>query len=99
MRFTLSKISSVKVRVWGTRGISVSRDFAKLPRGTHSFAWKPPGRGRYRVRIEARGPSGPVGVEERTVKVTTPAKPKKKKPKQEKLKPEKRDEKPQPAAS
>ncbi len=94
VRFKLSKISSVKVRVWGARGISVSRDFAKLPRGTHSFAWKPPGRGRYRVRIEARGPSGPVGVEERTVKIKTPAKPKKKKPKpQEKLKPEKRDEK------
>ena len=72
MRFTLSKISSVKVRVWGARGISVSRDFAKLPRGTHSFAWSPPGRGRYRVRIEARGPSGPVGVEERTVKIKHP---------------------------
>ena len=65
--------------MWGTRGISVSRDFAKLPRGTHAFAWRPPGRGRYRVRIEARGPSGPVGVEQRTVKIKTPAKPKKKK--------------------
>lgn len=81
VRFTLSKISSVKVRVWGTRGVSVAREFAKLPRGTHSFAWKPEGRGRYRVRIEARGPSGPVGVETRTVRVTTPVKPKKKKKK------------------
>lgn len=79
VRFTLSKVSSVKVRVWGARGISVSRDFAKLPRGAHSFAWKPEGRGRYRVRIEARGPSGPVGVETRTVRVTTPVKPKMKK--------------------
>ena len=51
---------------------------SKLTRGSHSFAWRPPGRGRYRVRIEAQGPSGPVGVEERTVRVTTPAKPKKK---------------------
>lgn len=84
VRFTLSKVSSVKVRVWGTRGLSVSRDFAKLPRGTHAFAWRPPGRGRYRIRIEARGPSGPLGVEERTVKVKTPAKPKKKKAKHEK---------------
>ncbi|MBE2318930.1 hypothetical protein DVA67_023355 [Solirubrobacter sp. CPCC 204708] len=84
VRFTLSKVSSVKVRVWGARGMSVSRDFAKLPRGTHSFDWRPPGRGRYRVRIEARGPSGPVGVEQRTVKVKTPAKPKSKKPKHEK---------------
>jgi hypothetical protein len=78
VRFTLSKVSSVKVRVWGTRGMSVSKDFARLPRGSHSFAWRPPGRGRYRVRIEAQGPSGPVGVEQRTVRVTTPAKPKKK---------------------
>lgn len=85
VRFTLSKVSSVKVRVWGARGMSVSKDFAKLPRGGHSFAWKPAGRGRYRVRIEARGPSGPVGVEMRTVKVRTPAA-KKKKTKQEKEK-------------
>lgn len=79
VRFTLSKISSVKVRVWGARGLSVSKDYAQLPRGAHAFAWRPPGRGRYRVRIEAKGPSGPTGVEERTVRVTTPAKPKKKK--------------------
>ena len=84
VRFRLSKVSSVKVRVWGKRGISVSRDFARLPRGTHAFAWKPEGRGRYRVRIEARGPSGPVGVETRTVRVTTPAAKKKKAKKKEK---------------
>lgn len=87
VRFTLSKVSSVKVRVWGKRGISVSRDFARLPRGTHSFPWKPEGRGRYRVRIEARGPSGPVGVETRTVRVTTPAAKKKKPKSREKAKP------------
>ena len=62
--------------------MSVSRDFAKLPRGTHAFAWQPPGRGRYRVRIEARGPSGPVGVETRTVRIKTAAKPKKTKKRQ-----------------
>jgi hypothetical protein len=77
VRFTLSKVSAVKVRVWGTRGLSVARDFPKLPRGTHSFAWKPEGRGRFRVRIQAQGPSGPVGVETRTVRVKTPAAPKK----------------------
>ena len=59
--------------------MSVSRDFAKLPRGTHTFAWRPPGRGHYTVRIEARGPSGPAGVETRTVKVKLP----KPKPKRE----------------
>jgi hypothetical protein len=95
VRFTLSKVSSVKVRVWGARGMSVTQDFAKLPRGSHSFAWRPPGRGRYRVRIQAQGPSGPVGVEERTVRVTTPAKPKKKK---KKARPE-RTSRPGPAAA
>jgi hypothetical protein len=78
VRFRLSKVSSVKVRVWGTRGMSVSRDFARLPRGTHTVAWRPPGRGRYRVRIEARGPSGPAGVTVRTVKITLPKAKKKK---------------------
>ncbi len=72
VRFRLSKVSSVKVRVWGKRGMTVSRDFATLPRGTHTFAWRPPGRGHYTVRIEARGPSGPAGVETRTVKVKLP---------------------------
>ena len=46
-------------------------------------AWRPPGRGRYRLRIEAQGPSGPLGVETRSIRVTTPKpkpKPKKKKP-------------------
>ena len=77
VRFTLSKISDVKVRVWGTRGMSLSRDL-RLPRGSHTVTWRPPGRGRYRLRIEARGPSGPAGVELRTVRVKLP-KPKKKK--------------------
>jgi hypothetical protein len=81
VRFHLSKVSSVKVRVWGTRGMSVSRDWAKLARGTYSFAWRPPGRGRYHVRIEARGPSGPLGVEQRVVKVKLPKPVKKKKKK------------------
>jgi len=79
VRFTLSKVSDVKVRVWGTRGLSLSRDL-RLPRGSHTVTWRPPGRGRYRLRIEARGPSGPAGVELRTVKVKLPKpKPKRKK--------------------
>jgi hypothetical protein len=68
VRFTLSKISSVKVRLWGTRGMSLSRDL-KLPRGRHALSWRPPGHGRFRLRIEARGPSGPAGVELRTIRV------------------------------
>jgi len=78
IRFTISKISKVKVRVWGSRGMSLSRDL-DLARGRHSVSWKPPGRGRYRLRIEAQGPSGPLGVATRSIRVTQPAKPKKKK--------------------
>jgi hypothetical protein len=32
----------------------------------------PPARGRYRVRIEAQGPSGPVGVKARNLRVVLP---------------------------
>ena len=60
--------------------MSLSRDL-RLARGSHSVAWKPPGRGRYRLRIEAQGPSGPLGVETRSIRVTTPPKPKPKKKK------------------
>jgi hypothetical protein len=79
VRFSISKISSVKVRIWGTRGMSLARDL-RVARGSHSVAWKPPGRGRYRLRIEAQGPSGPLGVETRSIRVTTPKAQKKKKP-------------------
>ena len=51
-----------------------------LPYGTHQVGWTPPARGRYRLRIEAQGPSGPVGVKARSFRVVLPKpKPKKKK--------------------
>jgi hypothetical protein len=53
--------------------MSLSRDLS-LPRGEHALDWRPPGRGRYRLRIEARGPSGPAGVEQRTIRITLPKK-------------------------
>ncbi|WP_156027928.1 D-glucuronyl C5-epimerase family protein [Candidatus Solirubrobacter pratensis] len=71
LAFTLSKISAVKVTVRGTRGLGFSREL-QLPRGRHMLAWNPPGRGRYRLRIEARGPSGPAGVVQTTIRVTRP---------------------------
>jgi hypothetical protein len=71
LAFTISKVSTVKVSVWGARGLSLSRDL-QLPRGRHSLSWRPPGRGRYRLRIEARGPSGPAGVAVATIRVTHP---------------------------
>ncbi|HWK27837.1 MAG TPA: D-glucuronyl C5-epimerase family protein [Solirubrobacter sp.] len=71
VRFTLSKVSTVKVRLWGKRGLSLSRDL-RLTRGAHTVAWRPPGRGRFRLRIEAQGPSGPLGVATRSIRVALP---------------------------
>jgi hypothetical protein len=71
LSFTLSKVSTVQVQVWGARGLSLSRDL-QLPRGRHGLAWRPPGRGRYRLRIVARGPSGPAGVALKTIRVKLP---------------------------
>ena len=66
VRFRISKISSVKVRVYDRKGLAFSREMT-LPYGTHQVGWTPPARGRYRLRIEAQGPSGPVGVQARTL--------------------------------
>jgi hypothetical protein len=79
VRFRISKISSVKVRLWGRRGLAFSRDLT-LPYGVHQVGWTPPARGSYLLRIEAQGPSGPVGVKARAFRVVLP-KPKPKKPK------------------
>jgi hypothetical protein len=82
VRFRISKISSVKVRLYGRKGLALSRDMT-LPYGTHQVGWTPSARGRYRLRIEAQGPSGPVGVKARTIRVVLPKpkpKPKKKRP-------------------
>jgi hypothetical protein len=80
LRFSISKISDVKVRIWGTRGMSLSRDI-RMSRGSRSLSWRPPGRGRYKLRITAQGPSGPLGSETRTIRVTLPKPKPKKKPK------------------
>jgi hypothetical protein len=77
VRFSISKVSSVTVQVYGKRGLQLSRGL-ELPHGPHAIEWTPPARGRYRVRIAAQGPSGPVGVTTRKVNVVLP-KPKPKK--------------------
>jgi hypothetical protein len=82
VRFRISKISTVKVRLWGRKGLAFSRDLT-LPYGVHQVGWTPPARGRYRLRIEAQGPSGPVGVKARSFRVVLP----KPKPKKRKKKP------------
>ena len=82
VRFRISKLSSVKVRLYGRRGLAFSRDMT-LPYGSHQVGWTPPARGRYRVRIEAQGPSGPVGVKARSFRVVLPKPKPTKKPKQQ----------------
>jgi hypothetical protein len=81
VRFSISKISSVKVRLYGRKGLTFSRDLT-LPYGVHHVGWTPPSRGRFRLHIEAQGPSGPVGAKARTFEVKLPKpKPKKKRKK------------------
>jgi hypothetical protein len=80
LRFTLSKGSAVQVRVYGPRGLVLSRDL-QLGRGGHDLSWTPPSRGRFRVQVHARGPEGKLGRSDRTVRVVLPKpKPKKRKP-------------------
>jgi hypothetical protein len=93
IRFSVSKISDVQVRISGTRGLSLSRDL-RMARGVRSLSWRPPGRGHYTLRITAQGPSGPLGAESRAIRVTLPKpkpktkaeKPKVRKPSHDRLK-------------
>jgi hypothetical protein len=71
LRFTLSKGSAVAVRVYGPRGLVMSRDL-QLGRGGHDLSWTPPSRGRFRVQVHARGPEGKLGRSDRTVRVVLP---------------------------
>jgi hypothetical protein len=87
VRFAISKISSVTVQVWGRNRLILDRDL-ELPHGAHSITWTPPWRGRFRLRIAAQGPSGPLGVETRNIRVILP------KPKPKKKRPCKRDRRP-----
>ena len=76
LHFTLSKGSAVTVRVWGPKGLLLARDL-RLGPGGHALDWTPQARGRFRVRVAARGPEGRLGVTARVVRVTLP-KPKRK---------------------
>ena len=68
LRFSLSKLASVRVRVTSASGVAVARTM-DVTRGTYTVPWTPSRRGRYRVRIQAQGPSGPLGVRAETVRV------------------------------
>jgi D-glucuronyl C5-epimerase-like protein len=80
VRFSISKISSVSVRVSSKNRVTFTRDL-ELAHGSHSVLWAPPSRGRFRIRITAQGPSGPLGVKTREVRVVLPKPKPKKKPK------------------
>ena len=79
VRFSLSKVSTVTVRVTGAQNVTLTSGL-QLPHGAHTIAWTPPARGRYRVLISAQGPSGPLGVSSRKVHVVLPKPKPKKKP-------------------
>jgi hypothetical protein len=71
VRFSLSKVSHATVRVWGERRLVMHREL-DVPRGSHAVAFTPPARGFYRVRVDARGLSGPRGATARIVRVVLP---------------------------
>jgi D-glucuronyl C5-epimerase C-terminus len=90
VHFSISKVSTVKVRLYDREGLTYSRDLT-LPYGRHQLGWTPPSRGRFKLRIEAQGPSGPVGVKAQTFRVAAP-KPKPKKKSKERLTPRREPE-------
>jgi hypothetical protein len=69
--FSLSKVSRVRLLVWGRRGVELRRDL-QLARGRHSVRWVPALRGRHRLRIVATGPAGTRAVLLRTVRARPP---------------------------
>jgi hypothetical protein len=71
VRFSISKVSTVNVRVTGKHDATLATGL-QLAHGAHAVVWTPPTRGRYRVRISAQGPSGPLGVATRKVNVVLP---------------------------
>jgi hypothetical protein len=79
LRFSLSKLSTVTVRVFGRKGTLLLRRQFHVWRGQHTVGWVPPARGRFRVRVDAQGPSGPRGAAQRSLRVTLPKPPHKKK--------------------
>ena len=53
VRFSLSKLSVVELRIYKGRRIAFKR-LATFRRGSRSFAWRPKSAGDYRVRIAAK---------------------------------------------
>ena len=53
MRFRLSKLSVVELRIYKGRKMAYKR-LATLRRGARAFSWRPRSAGAYRVRIAAK---------------------------------------------
>jgi hypothetical protein len=68
LRFTLSKVSTVTLRVSSRRGVAVRRTL-RLGRGSYPLPWRPSRNGRYRVSVAATGLSGPSSAVARTIVV------------------------------
>jgi len=69
VRFTLSKVSEVAIRVEDAGGRTVTTRVIDKPRGTYSVPFTPSRAGRHQVRVEARGPIGPAEVSAERVRV------------------------------
>lgn len=65
---SLSKISRVRIVIWGPHGVQLRRDL-QLARGSHTLRWTPPYRGHVRLRILAVGPGGTRASVTRTLRV------------------------------
>ena len=56
VRFSISKVSDVKVRLWREKRLTLSRDLT-LPHGAHELDWTPPSRGRFSCGSRHRAPA------------------------------------------
>ncbi|MDX6692000.1 MAG: hypothetical protein QOG15_3457 [Solirubrobacteraceae bacterium] len=68
LRFTVSKVSRVRIVIRGTNGLLLRR-VMNVPHGPHAVGWTPLHRGPVRLRILAIGPGGTRAVVARTLRV------------------------------
>ena len=69
IRFSLNKVSCVTITVRDSGGAQRYRAVLKLSRGGRSILWKPPGRGEFKVTVDALDLARNRTVVERTVRV------------------------------
>ncbi len=69
IRFSVNKVSCVTVTARDAAGAQKYRAVLKLFRGGHSLLWKPPGRGSFKVTVDALDLARNRSVVERSVRV------------------------------